>query len=73
MAGTCLGRSHIWWPVILLSLLSAGGCALFQDEEPGTRSDFAKWGEKNRPIQAGSGYGGISSEAQQIERNLGIR
>jgi hypothetical protein len=56
----------------MLALLWASGCAMFQDE-PNFRDDTAKWGEANRPIKLGSGFGGVTSEAQQIERNLGIR
>ena len=43
------------------------------DDEPSFRDDTARWGEANRPVKLGSGFGGVSSEAQQIERNLGIR
>jgi hypothetical protein len=43
------------------------------DDEPNFRGDNVKWGEANRPVKLGSGFGGLSSEAQQIEKNLGIR
>jgi hypothetical protein len=43
------------------------------DGEPNFRDDTAKWGETVRPVKPGSGLGGLSSEAKQIERNLGIQ
>jgi hypothetical protein len=50
------------------------GCATWQSEEPNLRdSETARWGEKYRAPHGGSGYGTVSSEAKQVERNLGIR
>jgi hypothetical protein len=72
MDGTRVGRGRRWWPLALLALLSASGCAMLPGE-PSFRDDTAKWGEANRPVKLGSGFGGVSAEAQQIERNLGIR
>ena len=72
MDGKRVCRGRRWWPLALLALLWASGCAMFNDE-PNFRGDNVKWGEANRPVKLGSGFGGISSEAQQIERNLGIR
>jgi hypothetical protein len=65
-------RVSRWWPLALLALLSASGCAMI-DDEPNFRDDTAKWGETVRPVKPGNGLGGLRSEAQQIERNLGIR
>jgi hypothetical protein len=62
-----------WWPLTLLALLAAGGCAMFQDQKPNFRDETANWGEMNRPVKVGSGLGGVTPEAKQIERNLGIR
>jgi hypothetical protein len=56
-----------------LALWSLGGCASWQSQEPAFRDDTAKWGETNRPIKLGGGYGSLSAEGQQIERNLGVR
>ena len=67
-----VGRNRRWWPMALLALLPVSGCAWFQGE-PAFRDDTANWGEKHRPVRIGNGYGGVTSEAQQIERNLGIR
>jgi hypothetical protein len=62
-----------FWPLALLALWSLGGCASWQSQEPAFRDDTAKWGETNRPIKLGGGYGSLSAEGQQIERNLGVR
>ena len=72
MDRTCVGRGRRWWPLALLTLVSVSGCAMI-DDEPNFRDDTAKWGESIRPVKPGSGYGGVSSEAKQIERNLGIQ
>jgi hypothetical protein len=65
--------SRRWWLVAPLALLAAGGCAAFQGEKANFRDDTVKWGEMNRPVKLGGGFGGVTPEAQQIERNLGIR
>jgi hypothetical protein len=74
-----------WWPVALLALFWACGCAMFQDEEPNFRDHTGTLGEgvrrqqtadsekPNRPVKLSGAFGGVTSEAQQIERNLGIR
>jgi hypothetical protein len=67
-----VSRGRRWWPLALLALVPASGCAMI-DGEPNFRDETAKWGEANRPVKLGSSYGGVSAEAQQIERNLGIR
>jgi hypothetical protein len=69
--------------VALLALLWAGGCAAFRNDEPNFRDEAPKWeapkwgasrsGEMKRPVTLGGDFGGVSAEAQQIERNLGIR
>lgn len=73
MDPTRAGRGRRWWPLMLLASIMASGCASFQDDRPNFRDDTAKWGEMNRPVKLGSGFGGVTPEAQQIERNLGIR
>jgi hypothetical protein len=73
MDRTRAGRGRRWWSLMLVALTWASGCATFQNDEPNFRDDTAKWGEMNRPVKIGSGFGGVSSESQQIERNLGIR
>ena len=72
MDRTRVGSGRRWWPIAMLALLSVSGCAMI-DDEPSFRDDTAQWGETNRPIKLGSGFGGASSEARQIETNLGIR
>jgi hypothetical protein len=72
MDGTRVSRGRRWWPLALLALISASGCAMF-DGEPNFRDDTAQWGETVRPVKPGNGLGGLSSEAKQIERNLGIQ
>ena len=68
------GRRHRQWACILLGLLVIGGCATWQSEEPNLRdSETTQWGEKYRAPHGGSSYGTVSPEAQQVERNLGIR
>jgi hypothetical protein len=66
-------RSRRWWPVTLLALFAVGGCAMLPAQGPNFRDETANWGEMNRPVKVGGGLHGVTSEAQQIERNLGIR
>jgi hypothetical protein len=68
------GRRHGLWACILLGLLAVGGCATWQSEEPNFRDgETSRWGERYRAPHGGSSFGTVSSEAQQVERNLGIR
>jgi hypothetical protein len=67
-------RRHAVWACSLLGLLAFGGCATWQSEEPNLRdSETARWGEKYRAPHGGSSFGTVSADAQQVERNLGIR
>jgi hypothetical protein len=67
------GRHGIW-ACALSGLVAFGGCATWQSDEPNLRdSETARWGEKYRAPHGGSGYGTVSAEAKQVERNLGIR
>ncbi|MDX1963465.1 MAG: hypothetical protein SFX18_09950 [Pirellulales bacterium] len=69
------GRRGLW-PTLIVGVWGMaflGGCALFQPAEPENnfRDDFKNWGQQVRPAASGKNRLGLSSEAQQIEKNLG--
>jgi hypothetical protein len=66
----CRGR---FWPLALFALSWAGGCAMFQDSQSNLREYTGTSSHANQPVKLSGGFGGLSSESQQIERNLGIK
>ena len=62
-----------YWPFALLALLWAGGCAMFEDSQSNLREYTGAPAQANQPVKLNGGFGGLSSESQQIERNLGIK
>jgi hypothetical protein len=61
------------WPLAFLALLSASGCAMFEDSQSNLREYTGAPAKTNQPVKLNGGFGGLSSESQQIERNLGIK
>ena len=58
----------------LLLLLSAAGCAGLDKVPADGISDSENWGQELREPRAGNTrFGGVSTKANQIERNLGVR
>ncbi len=63
-----------WRAAALLPLLLLTGCARFRSENTAVIDDTAKLEKKAPAVDwKSAGFGGITSESQQIERNLGIR
>jgi hypothetical protein len=63
--------------VILTGCMTMTGCAgsslLSQIRGDNFNDEFAHWGEKQRPPGEPGNLAGVSTEAQQVERNLGVR
>jgi len=51
----------------------ACGCAGVNLKGDNFTDDYARWGEKQRPSGPPGEVFGLSTKAQQIERNLGVR
>ena len=66
---------HGWTAGVAFLLMSIGGC---QNQAPNLRGEgfhdeFATWGEKKRQPDSDGDLCGLSTKAQQTERNLGVR
>jgi hypothetical protein len=71
MERTRIGRGRCW-PFAFAVLLWASGCAMFQDSGSNLRNYTGAPAQANQPVKLSGGFGGVSAESQQIERNLGI-
>jgi hypothetical protein len=45
---------------------------MFQDSGSNLRNYTGAPAQANQPVKLSGGFGGVSAESQQIERNLGI-
>ena len=74
-----LDRARRMIPVVILAgagiLCAASGCqqAASTIRGDGFHDEFANWGEKKRTPESEGDLSGVSTKAQQIERNLGVR
>jgi hypothetical protein len=72
MERTRASRGRLW-PFAFAALLWASGCAIFEDSQSNLREYTGAPAKTNQPVKLNGGFGGLSSESQHIERNLGIK
>jgi hypothetical protein len=56
-----------------IAAVCATGCNTFNWKGDGFHDEFAHWGENARPAGEPGHLTGLSEQAQEVERNLGIR
>jgi hypothetical protein len=64
---------RLLWAAILAASLATAGCAPMNLRGRNSRDDTARWGETQRRPGARSDLWGVSEQARQVERNLGVQ
>jgi hypothetical protein len=59
--------------VIGLALALSSGCNSVNWMGDGFHDEFAHWGENQRPAGQPGNLAGVSEQAQEVERDLGVR
>jgi hypothetical protein len=66
-------RCAIWSALIGIAAAFMTGCKSVNWMGEGFHDEFAHWGEKERPAGQSGNLVGLSEQAQEVERNLGVR
>jgi Spy/CpxP family protein refolding chaperone len=66
-------RCAIFALAMVMATLLASGCSSTSWMGDGFHDEFAHWGEKQRPAGEPGNLVGLSEQAQEVERNLGVR
>jgi hypothetical protein len=61
------------WLCAVGALLPLAGCRSMDLRGDNFNDEFAQWGENKRPAGAPGQMWSFSQQAQQVERNLGVR
>jgi hypothetical protein len=57
----------------IIAIVLIAGCSSVNWMGDGFHDEFAHWGEKERPAGEPGQLAGMSEQAQEVERNLGVR
>jgi hypothetical protein len=68
---TSVNVARVWLALALGACLSAGGCMRHESLRPGLRETLPDWGAAS-PLNPTTTWG-LSREARDIERNLGVQ
>ena len=66
-------RCAIFAAVMGITAMLVSGCSSTNWMGEGFHDEFAHWGEKQRPAGEPGNLVGLSEQAQEVERNLGVR
>jgi hypothetical protein len=68
-----ISRWYTFFVALAIAVVCSCGCKSEDWMGDGFHDEFAHWGEKQRPAGEPGHLAGVSEQAQEVERNLGVR